>query len=103
MVDALQQAVRRQLRAIISYATFNLRELKDIHLDLSCFRILSAITLTAVLACNAPNVWAQAADDTLKLNQIQVIVTHNSYHAGIAPNESKVWQAKNPHAYKGVA
>lgn len=38
----------------------------------------------------------------LKLNQIQVIGTHNSYHAGIAPSESKVWQAKYADAYKGL-
>ncbi len=38
----------------------------------------------------------------MKLNQIQVIGTHNSYHAGIAPNESKIWQAKYADAYKGL-
>ncbi len=45
---------------------------------------------------------AQASDSALKLNQIQVIGTHNSYHAGIAPSESKVWQAKYADAYKGL-
>src|SRR5580698_7315473 len=43
-----------------------------------------------------------AVDGTLKLNQIQVIDTHNSYHAGIAPSESKLWQAKYAEAYKGL-
>ncbi len=38
----------------------------------------------------------------MKINQIQVIGTHNSYHAGIAPSESKVWQAKYAEAYKGL-
>jgi hypothetical protein len=38
----------------------------------------------------------------LKLNQIQVIGTHNSYHAGIAPNEVKIWQAKYAQAYLGL-
>jgi len=71
-------------------------------LDLSYFRIASAIALTAVLACNASDVWSQAVDATLKLNQIQVIGTHNSYHAGIAPNESKICQAKYADAYKGL-
>jgi Phosphoinositide phospholipase C, Ca2+-dependent len=71
-------------------------------LNLSCFRIPSAIALTAVLACNVTAIRAQAADATLKLNQIQVIGTHNSYHAGIAPNESKLWQAKNAASYKGL-
>jgi hypothetical protein len=39
---------------------------------------------------------------TLKINQIQVIGTHNSYHAGIAPNEAKLWQDKYADAYKGL-
>lgn len=45
---------------------------------------------------------SSSPDDSLKLNQIQVIGTHNSYHAGIAPNETKIWQAKYPEAYKGL-
>jgi hypothetical protein len=43
-----------------------------------------------------------AQTPAVKLNQIQIIGTHNSYHAGIAPNESKVWQAKYPNAYAGL-
>jgi predicted alpha-1,2-mannosidase len=39
---------------------------------------------------------------TVKLNQIQVIGTHNSYHAGISPNESKLWQQKFPKEYAGL-
>jgi predicted alpha-1,2-mannosidase len=39
---------------------------------------------------------------TVKMNQIQVIGTHNSYHAGIAPSETKLWQAKQPQAYAGL-
>jgi hypothetical protein len=57
-------------------------------------RILSAIAFTALAA--------QAQSDNIKLNQIQVIGTHNSYHAGISPNESKLWQAKYADAYKGL-
>src|ERR1700742_3552622 len=59
-------------------------------------RILSAITLAASL-CSAS--YAQSSD-AIKLNQIQVIGTHNSYHAGIAPSEAKLWQAKYADAYK---
>ena len=43
-----------------------------------------------------------AGKSELRLNQIQVIGTHNSYHAGIAPNESKLWQAKYAEEYKGL-
>jgi hypothetical protein len=39
---------------------------------------------------------AQTEDNTVHLNQIQVIGTHNSYHIGIAPNDRKVWQAQHP-------
>jgi hypothetical protein len=49
----------------------------------------------------SPAVHAQT-DAPLKINQIQVIGTHNSYHAGIAPSESKVWQAKYAKSYEGL-
>ncbi len=39
---------------------------------------------------------------TVKMNQIQVIGTHNSYHAGIAPSETKLWQQKNPKLYAAL-
>jgi hypothetical protein len=40
-----------------------------------------------------------SANDTVRMNQIQVIGTHNSYHAGIAPSETKLMQAKSPDRY----
>ncbi len=40
--------------------------------------------------------------DALKLNQIQVIGTHNSYHAGIPPSGSKLLQEKNPRMFDGL-
>jgi hypothetical protein len=48
--------------------------------------------------------YCQSSSETteIKLNQIQVIGTHNSYHAGIAPNEAKLWQAEYADAYKGL-
>ena len=45
---------------------------------------------------------AQTGGDALKLNQIQVIGSHNSYHAGIPPNASKLWQEKNPRLFNGL-
>jgi hypothetical protein len=41
-------------------------------------------------------------DGALKLNQIQVIGTHNSYHAGIAPSEQKLWEMKDPDVFRGL-
>ncbi|MBB5064459.1 phosphatidylinositol-specific phospholipase C1-like protein [Granulicella mallensis] len=63
----------------------------------SC-RILSAVALAASLG----TAHAQSGDKAIKLNQIQVIGTHNSYHAGIAANESKLWQDKYAEAFKGL-
>jgi hypothetical protein len=60
------------------------------------FATLAASTFLSVLS----PAFAQTSD--LKLNQIQVIGTHNSYHAGIAPNEVKLWQAKYAKAYLGL-
>jgi hypothetical protein len=66
--------------------------------------ILSLITLSATLNGFVFRAFAQTPDagGTVKLNQIQVIGTHNSYHAGIAPSESKLWQAEDPEAFKGL-
>jgi hypothetical protein len=71
-------------------------------LDLSCSRVFSAIAFATSLLSHVPAIQAQPGDATLKLNQIQIIGTHNSYHAGIAPNESRIWQAKYADAYKGL-
>ncbi len=38
-------------------------------------------------------------DAAVRMNQIQVIGTHNSYHAGFAPSEAKLMQVKNPKAF----
>ena len=52
---------------------------------------------TAAMACLSLSS-ALAQDAALKLNQIQVIGTHNSYHAGLPPSE-KIWlQRVNPQA-----
>jgi hypothetical protein len=56
----------------------------------------SACSLLAISTC----AFGQTAP--VKLNQIQVIGSHNSYHAGIAPSETKVWQAKYADSYKGL-
>ena len=63
-------------------------------------RFLSVVMLTVGLGSTLSI--AQSNDGAIKLNQLQVIGTHNSYHAGIAPNESKLWQAKYADAFKGL-
>jgi hypothetical protein len=38
----------------------------------------------------------------VRINQIQVIGTHNSYHAGLAPSEAKLLEQKNPKLYQAL-
>lgn len=48
--------------------------------------------------------FADAAGDALvRINQIQVIGTHNSYHAGLPPSETKLMLDKNPTLYQALA
>lgn len=42
------------------------------------------------------------SDDSVRMNQIQVIGTHNSYHAGIAASEGTVMKQKNPDRYRAL-
>lgn len=39
-------------------------------------------------------------DDSIRMNQIQVIGSHNSYHAGFAPSEAKYWKQQKPEMYR---
>jgi hypothetical protein len=43
-----------------------------------------------------------ASENTIRMNQIQVIGSHNSYHAGIAPSESRLFQEKNLKLYQAA-
>jgi hypothetical protein len=52
--------------------------------------------------CVAQSFAAASADDSLKMNQIQVIGTHNSYHAGLAPGEAKLMRETNPKVYQAL-
>ncbi len=68
---------------------------------LSKYRYPAAL-LAGVLSATGSLLAQTASDATIRINQIQVIGSHNSYHAGIAPNESKIWQAKYPDAYRSL-
>jgi Phosphoinositide phospholipase C, Ca2+-dependent len=69
----------------------------------SYHRITASFTFALFLGCYSIAQSPQGkGDSALKLNQIQVIGTHNSYHAGIAASESKLWQAKYADAFKGL-
>jgi len=59
--------------------------------------MLTLFALLVLLADKAAT--AQPALDDLKLNQIQVIGTHNSYHGGFAPNEGELMKKLKPEIY----
>jgi hypothetical protein len=67
--------------------------------------LCSAAAQTEPFQSNVPQskpIVAVQPPGTVKMNQVQVIGTHNSYHAGIASSESKLWQQKNPAAFAGL-
>jgi hypothetical protein len=59
------------------------------------------VSLALGLALGSLPACAQKGDQ-LRINQIQVIGTHNSYHAGFAPSAAKLWEKKNPRAFNGL-
>jgi hypothetical protein len=65
---------------------------------------MNRVAVTLLLFPFLMHAHAQANNPALKLNQIQVIGTHNSYHVGIAPNEAKLWQSDSQYAdaFKGL-
>jgi Phosphoinositide phospholipase C, Ca2+-dependent len=63
---------------------------------------VTAAFVTGVVAFSSAYSQSASDDAAVKLNQIQVIGTHNSYHAGIAPHEAQLWQAKYADAFKGL-
>jgi hypothetical protein len=64
---------------------------------------IRSIALGAAALCGLQSVAAVAASsEPLRLNQIQVIGTHNSYHAGLAPGEAKLLEQKNPKLYQAL-
>jgi Phosphoinositide phospholipase C, Ca2+-dependent len=65
------------------------------------YRTLPACILT-LCAC-APALAAESTSRAdIKMNEIQVIGTHNSYHAGIAPSEAQLFVQANPPVYQSL-
>ena len=65
----------------------------NVRYTLLCAAALTLGTQTAAHS-QAPS------DNSIRMNQIQVIGSHNSYHAGIAPSESKLLSENNPKLYQ---
>ncbi|HLZ82839.1 MAG TPA: phosphatidylinositol-specific phospholipase C1-like protein [Caulobacteraceae bacterium] len=64
----------------------------------SC-RVLAGLSVCMLAAASAAFAAADS-DNDVRLNQIQVIGTHNSYHAGLAPGVAKLLQRVNPKAFE---
>ena len=63
------------------------------------------LSLCALALCAAaPAFAAQPASshDAVKMNEIQVIGTHNSYHAGLPPSEAKLFLDRNPQVFQAL-
>src|ERR1700754_1063791 len=65
---------------------------------LACIPVLAS--LAVMQAQQAPS--AAEQDQKVRLNQIQVIGTHNSYHTGLAPSEHKWLEQKNAKAMRSL-
>lgn len=71
--------------------------------SVAVLRGLRAVVFCAVLAVPASPLAVMAQTDALvRINQIQVIGTHNSYHAGFAPSATKLWKKMNPRVYAAL-
>ena len=57
------------------------------------------LTLGALLSALPGHAAAPDSNGSVKINQLQVIGTHNSYHAGMASSEAKLLEQKNPKLY----
>jgi calcium-dependent phosphoinositide phospholipase C len=63
--------------------------------------VIAAVIGVFPLCCSAETTASQQ-DGTLRLNQIQVIGSHNSYHTGLAPSERKLVEQQNPKAMRAL-
>jgi len=66
------------------------------------FRFAVALVgISVIVTCTFAQPAARGVDPdaSIRINQIQVIGTHNSYHAGLLPGIAKIVQQKNPEAY----
>lgn len=63
---------------------------------------LGVLLLTIGASANGQQNTVTAQDELVHLNQIQVIGSHNSYHAGFAPSERKYLEMKNPKTLRGL-
>ncbi len=69
----------------------------------SAMQVVAGAAVLAVGHTATAQQSSQAAQDkVVRVNQIQVIGSHNSYHAGFAPSERKYLEMKNPKALRAL-
>lgn len=67
-------------------------------MSLVCSLLLCVATTICPALLHAQTAPRTGSDHAIKLNQIQVIGTHNSYHAGLSPSTAKWLAKRNPQA-----
>jgi hypothetical protein len=65
------------------------------------FAMGAAVAITGA-AASGQRAAQEAQDKIVRINQIQVIGSHNSYHAGFAPSERKFMEMKNPRVLRAL-
>src|ERR1700735_5789706 len=65
-------------------------------------RLRSTLTMLLPILAATGCGSAGAVDDTGPINEIQVIGTHNSYHAGLTPGVAKLLQTAAPAVFDGL-
>jgi hypothetical protein len=63
---------------------------------------LTGLSLSVLLSALPGGAAVSGAGDSVKINQIQVIGTHNSYHAGLGSSAAKLLEQKNPKLYQAL-
>jgi hypothetical protein len=58
--------------------------------------------LAVAISSAAPAQTPSTADGSVRINQIQIVGTHNSYHAGLPPSAAKLLQEKNPKVFDAL-
>jgi hypothetical protein len=69
---------------------------------MTTFRAALPLMIMLSLNVRAQQNTAAEQDRTLRINQIQVIGSHNSYHSGIASSERKLIEQQNPKAMRAL-
>jgi hypothetical protein len=65
-------------------------------------RSLSFCALALCAAASAFAAQTAPSREVVKMNEIQVIGTHNSYHAGLPPGEAKLFLDRNPQVFQAL-